>query len=242
MQIEKSSCQTAGASASTSSIREQLIDSLKTSKEYRHSFLEEKIRTGLAAQIKAIREQREGGMTQKRFAEILGKSQSWIARLEDPNAEVPTLSTLLQVAYAFDVDLEVRFAPFSELVDWVSGTPHWTPGLSSDTLAVEDFQHDLGLATQTRERTVSFEGSPSNYWAAIRAEEFRAEQYSTPVRQTVTVGQIIQFSLQRGLLSPGQVSESALTASPATTSQSTIPAPPSQTVETNYAAVSGNSR
>ena len=227
MQIENSFCRTDAASVSTSSVREQLIESLKTSKEYRHSFVEEKIRTGLAAQIKAIREQRDGGLTQTRFAEMLGKSQSWVARLEDPNEAPPTLSTLLQVAYAFDVDLEVRFAPFSELVDWLSGAPHWIPGLSSETLAVEDFQHDLGLSTQTREETFSFEGSPSNYWTA---------------RQTVTMGQIIQFSRQRELSFPfpGQVSESALKPSPARASQSTIPAPPSQAVETNYAAISGS--
>jgi transcriptional regulator with XRE-family HTH domain len=145
MQTEKLFCQTEDVSAGTSSLKNQLIDSLRTSKDYRHAFVEETIRTGLAAQIKAMREQREGGMTQKRFAEILGKSQSWVARLEDPNAAAPTLSTLLQVARAFDVDLEVRFAPFSELVYWVSGMPRWVPGLSSETLAVNEFEHDPGL-------------------------------------------------------------------------------------------------
>jgi transcriptional regulator with XRE-family HTH domain len=170
MQIEKSLCQTGGASASTSSVREQLIDSLKTSKEYRHSFVEEKIRTGFAAQIKAIREQREGGLTQKRFAEMLGKSQSWVARLEDPNAAPPTLSTMLQVAYAFDVDLEVRFAPFSELVDWVSGNPHWIPGLSSETLAVEDFEHDTGLVADAHKQTGGAEIALPGFWDAVRSK------------------------------------------------------------------------
>jgi transcriptional regulator with XRE-family HTH domain len=150
MQIEKKPYQIESASASTSSVRDQLLESLKTSKEYRHAFVEEKIRTGLAAQIKAIREHREGGMTQEEFAQVLGKVQSWVARLENPNAKPATLSTLLQVAYAFDVDLQVRFAPFSELVDWISGTPHWIAGLSAESLAVEDFEHDSGL-TKTGE-------------------------------------------------------------------------------------------
>jgi transcriptional regulator with XRE-family HTH domain len=142
--------QIAGASSSTSSVKEQLVHSLSTSKEYRHSFVEEKIRTGLAAQIKAIRE--HSGLTQERFARMLGRSQSWVARLEDPNARPPTLSTLLQVARAFDVDLEVRFAPFSELVDWLSRIPHLLPGLSEESLAVPDFEHDAGLAAEAAER------------------------------------------------------------------------------------------
>lgn len=145
MQIVRSSYQTRGALRSTFSVREQVVESLRTSREYRHSFVEEKIRTGLAAQIRASREKKDGGLTQKRLAEMLGKSQSWVARLEDPNEALPTIRTLLRVAYVLDVDLVVRFAPFSELADWVSGTPHLSRGLSPQTLAVEDFEHDLGL-------------------------------------------------------------------------------------------------
>ncbi len=144
MQIEKSFSRIDGVSPSTSSVRTQLIESLRTSKEYRHAFVDEKIRTGLAAQMRAMREKLDG-MTQEKFARILGKSQSWVARLEDPNEPPPTLSTLLRVAWAFDVGLDVRFAPFSELVDWISGTPHLLPGLSPESLAVADFEHDLGL-------------------------------------------------------------------------------------------------
>ena len=122
-----------------------LSQSLRTSKEYRHAFVEETIRAGIAAQIKAMRE-RMRDMTQKKFGELLGnKSQSWVARLEDPNAARPTLSTLLSVAEACDVCLQVRFAPFSEFINWVSGIPHWVLGLSPPALAVSDFCHDAGL-------------------------------------------------------------------------------------------------
>ncbi len=44
------------------------------------------------------------------------------------------------MAKAFDVALEVRFVPFSRLVDWVSGTPYFENGLSSDALNVPSFE------------------------------------------------------------------------------------------------------
>jgi transcriptional regulator with XRE-family HTH domain len=97
-----------------SSLREQLLHNLSTGVDYRHSFVEEKIRTGLAVQIRAIREQRK--MNQGALARLLNKSQSWVSRLEDPNKAIPTIPTLLILAKAFDVDLEVRFVPFSEMI------------------------------------------------------------------------------------------------------------------------------
>jgi len=85
-------------------------------------------------------------MNQKSFGNLLGdKSQSWVARLEDPGETFPTISTLLEVAHGYDVDLVVRFAPFSETVDWMSGTPHVLPGLSPESLAIANFKNDSRL-------------------------------------------------------------------------------------------------
>lgn len=141
------------------SVRRQIIDSLRTGKEYRRGFVEEKIRTGLAVQTKAIRESRPG-MTQQKFAELLGKSQSWVARLENPNAPPPTITTLLKVAETFDVDLVVRYAPFSETVDWVSGSAHWVSGLSMASLAVPDFENDRLEALSSIADTHTFINDP----------------------------------------------------------------------------------
>ena len=98
-------------------------------------------------------------MNQENFGAMLGKSQSWVARLEDPDEALPTLSTLLEVAKALDVNLVVRFGPFSELADWMSGTPHLVPGLSQKTLSVESFseEEDKGFAD-----SVSFVGDVLN--------------------------------------------------------------------------------
>ena len=113
---------------------EQLLDNFRTGKEYRHAFVEEKVRTSIAAQIKAIREQQK--LKQPEFAGILHKSQSWVSRLEDPNQPPPTIPSLLQVAEAFDVDLEVRFGSFSELLDRLDQ-------MTADSLEVPNFAEDL---------------------------------------------------------------------------------------------------
>jgi len=66
-------------------------------------------------------------------------NQNAISRLESSNYGKPTITTLKRVAAALDVGLIVRFVPFSEMIDWVSGTPHVNNGLSTEALAVSDF-------------------------------------------------------------------------------------------------------
>ena len=139
--------------ASTSSLKNQLLQSLKTSDEYRYSFVEEKIQSGLAAQIRAIREQRE--LDPKQFADKLGKKVSWVYRLEDPNQPPPTIPSLLEVARAYDVDLEVRFRPFSAFLNE-------TDNLSTKSLEVASFKDEL----PELERETAC--GQNEYWAALR--------------------------------------------------------------------------
>jgi transcriptional regulator with XRE-family HTH domain len=115
---------------------EDLLVNLDSDPDYRSAFVEEKIRSGLAAQIKTIREKM--AMNQKDFASLLGRSQSWVSRLEDPNEPVPTIPTLLTVANKLDIGLKVCFVPFSELIDDLIG-------LSPDRLNVPKFRDDRRL-------------------------------------------------------------------------------------------------
>lgn len=138
MRIERSSLQTQAEFANTSSIREQVFNSLQVSKEYRHSFAEESTRTRITAQIKTLRETREWDY--KRFAGQLDKKVSWAYRLEDPNAAPPTIPTLLQVAAAFDVSLDVRFRSFSELLNDVTTQ-------APESFAVPSFEEELRMGT-----------------------------------------------------------------------------------------------
>jgi transcriptional regulator with XRE-family HTH domain len=116
MLTENLSSQQAGAgSANISSIKQQVLEALKSSSEYRHAFIEEAIRSRLTAQINAMRIAE--GWDYRAFAEKLGKKLSWAYRLEDPNSSAPTIPTLLEVAEVFDIGLDVRFRRFSELLD-----------------------------------------------------------------------------------------------------------------------------
>lgn len=72
--------------------------------------------TGLAFQIRALRE--KNGWTQQQLAERTGSKQETICQWENPNYGRYTLTTLKGLATAFDVGLMVKFAPFSEVVEW----------------------------------------------------------------------------------------------------------------------------
>jgi len=82
------------------------------------------------------------GWTQSVLAEKLDTNQNAVYRLESPDYGKATLTTLKKVAAAMDVALVVRFVPFSELVDWVSGTPHLSNGLDYSALNVQPFDDE----------------------------------------------------------------------------------------------------
>ena len=122
--------------------REQIKASL-SDKEYRDAFVADTIDTGLALQIRAMREARQWSQTD--LARKAGMAQERISVLEDPDYGKHTLSTLKRLASAFDVALVVRFVPFSHLVEMVTT-------LSPDALAVPDFEHDPDSAADNYER------------------------------------------------------------------------------------------
>lgn len=86
-------------------------------------------------------------MTQEALAKEAGMNQNAIYRLESPSYGRPTLTTLKRIASALDVALVVRLVPYSELVDWISGTPRLNRGLTTHSLAVPNFaaEEKLGL-------------------------------------------------------------------------------------------------
>ena len=120
---------------STSSTRRQLVEKLGD-KEYRDGFVSEGIFSHLPLKIRALREQRH--WSQKQLGEKMGVAQAWVAKLEDPNYGKLSLSTLLRLASAFDVGLEVDFVPFSKVLgDALS--------LSDKSFKVASFEEDAGL-------------------------------------------------------------------------------------------------
>jgi len=94
-------------------INSSLIAELRD-KSYREAYVASQIRIGLPFEIRALRISR--GWTQGRLAEAAGMSQPRIAEIEKGKRSL-NLETLLRVASAFDIGLNVFFTSFGELVD-----------------------------------------------------------------------------------------------------------------------------
>lgn len=164
--------------------KKRIIEKLKD-KEYREAFAVEHIDTGIPFQIRILREQKGREWTQRELGIRTGMAQETISRIEDPNYGKLTLKTLKRLASAFDVALMVRFAAFSELVDWeVSLTPASLEAASFD----EDFQSE----TTGKEIAVSEE-------TTIAGEiEITADHEQTIfVKETSSTGDIISLENRR---------------------------------------------
>ena len=104
----------------------------------RSRFKTNQIRELIASQIRLLREQHS--WTQTELGDRAGGvPQPRISRLEDPDNAGITLRTLVKLSDAFDVGLIVRFAPFSELVDW-------TIGLTPERLAPPSYDEERQMS------------------------------------------------------------------------------------------------
>jgi transcriptional regulator with XRE-family HTH domain len=103
-------------------------------KDYRHGAVNAQIEVDLPLQIRALRKQRS--LTQPELAGLAGMKQPRISRMEKPGATRFSLETLRRLAEAFDVALVVRFAAFSELLNWSSQ-------FSPDNFQVPGFEQEL---------------------------------------------------------------------------------------------------
>ncbi len=111
--------------------------------EERTKFVESHLGKNIAFQVRAMRARND--WSQQDLADKLETNQNAIYRLENPSKVKPTLSTLKKVAKAFDVALIVRFVPFNQLVNWVTGTEYMEKGLTSESLAVPSFSEECGV-------------------------------------------------------------------------------------------------
>jgi transcriptional regulator with XRE-family HTH domain len=85
---------------------EKLVAKLRD-KAYRAAYVREHVKTWIAYQIRALREQRD--WSQGTLAQEMDKPQSVVSRIEDPDYGKLSLQTLFDVAAAFDVALIVKF-------------------------------------------------------------------------------------------------------------------------------------
>jgi len=82
MSAERLLTTTSAESAGTFSVRQQLLQSFRDA-EYRHAFVNERLRASVALQIRALREARQ--ITQTKLGEAIGMAQTWVSKLENPD-------------------------------------------------------------------------------------------------------------------------------------------------------------
>jgi transcriptional regulator with XRE-family HTH domain len=116
-------------------VSKKLFEKLQK-RSYRQAYLAEHVRRGISYQIRALRGQRK--WNQGEFSKRLGKPQSVVSRLEDPNYGKVTIQTLLEIADIFDVALQVRFVTYSSFIQQ-------TRDISVASLQVAQFNEDLGM-------------------------------------------------------------------------------------------------
>ena len=137
--------------------REQLV-ALLQNKDFRGHFASDQIHELLAVQVRQLREKHR--WTQAELGAEAGMQQVQVSRVEDSDYTGSKISTLSRLARAFDVALIVRFAPFSELADWIAK-------LSPESFEPAGFTEDLAqlgcgvLETRASALRVSADG-PSN--------------------------------------------------------------------------------
>ena len=95
-------------------INSSLTNELR-SKKYRDAYVASQIRMALPFQIRALRKER--GLSQGDLAVLTGMAQPRISEIEKPGERRLNIETLLRVASGLDVGLQIRFVPFSEIVD-----------------------------------------------------------------------------------------------------------------------------
>lgn len=145
------------------------------SREERAAFVSSQIRMGIPFQLRANRLAR--GMTQSDLAKLIGTKQAAISRLESDSDHTPNVTTLQKIAEALDIGLVVRFVPFGELIEWVSG-------MRNRDLFIPSFNEEPQYV-QASETTVYLDEDCSSIEPELDAEEpvnlanFRSRQFAS---------------------------------------------------------------
>src|SRR5260370_21372211 len=113
-----------------------LVSELST-KECREAYVAAQINIGIPFQIRALRKSR--GWNQEVLAEHAKMAQPRISEIERPGERRPNIETLLRIAAAFDVGLQVRFLPFTELIEW-------SESFDPENFEVRTFDDELNAA------------------------------------------------------------------------------------------------
>lgn len=112
-------------------------------KSYRDAFLESQVKGSIAFQIQALREQT--GLNQADFGKLIGKPQSVVSRLESTEYGAVNINSLLEIAAALEIGLQVRFTDFNTILN---------TNVSPSAMVVDSI-------AETFERAVAVQSSPA---------------------------------------------------------------------------------
>jgi transcriptional regulator with XRE-family HTH domain len=93
-----------------------MISKLLSNRSSRESYIRAKLNVLIPSQIKALRLNRQ--WTQTQLGEESEMKQARISAMEKPGEVAFTLETLIRLASAFRVGLQVKFVPHSVMVKW----------------------------------------------------------------------------------------------------------------------------
>ena len=179
---------------STTSVKSQILTSLKADPEYRHAWNLENVYTGVCFQIRALREQRN--LSQAELGQRAHMAQERISILEDPNAKTkPTLTTLLRIADAYDVGLDVRFVPYKTVLERSVSTdlkglevPSFTeelPELERDIPSEQGAQHAEKVAARAYAQAIALNTKAAKETTVSQSYAYTVKPSLKPLGQPV---------------------------------------------------------
>ena len=178
--------------------RSKIISRLVEDGKFRASYLRAKADVNIPSQIRALRRRRN--LTQKALAKEADMLQSRISAMERPGETNFNLETLIRLAAALRTGLIVKFAPFSEVLQWENEFSQD----SFDSSPIEQDQEFIGepepaaaateksdalaamgaaLEAMNRQTDAAAEAIQS-YWSNVNLEEFHKSIEAANVRMS----------------------------------------------------------